>query len=55
MARCCAVVMAVIAWFVNGTPMPMVAGIALCSLVAWGLAQRTLRQSEPGLAPVGSR
>ena len=50
-----AAVMAVIAWFVNGTPLPMVAGIALCSLVAWGLAQRTLGRDAPALAPASPR
>lgn len=46
-----AAVMAVIAVFVNGTALPMVAGIALSALIAWALAWGTLK-SERGAQPL---
>jgi len=43
------VVMGIAAIFANGTPLPMVGGIAACALLAFGLAQLILRGS--GFAP----
>ena len=42
-----AVVMAVVAKFVNGGPLPMVSGIAACALIASAIALVTLRTRAP--------
>jgi MFS transporter, DHA1 family, multidrug resistance protein len=45
-----AAVMAVAGIFTNGTPKPMVVGIAVCALTAFVIARFTLRTGAPGLA-----
>jgi DHA1 family bicyclomycin/chloramphenicol resistance-like MFS transporter len=42
------VVTAIAAIFANGTPLPMVGGIAACALLAFGMAQLILRRSSNG-------
>jgi len=41
-----AVVMAVVGVFLNGTALPMVAGIGICALIAFVIAQLTLRREK---------
>lgn len=48
-----AVIMEIVGVFANDTPLPMVAGIAACALVAFGLAQLALR-TAPSRAMVSS-
>ena len=45
-----AVVIAVMGWFVDGTARPMVAGIAVVAVVAWGVARITLRKVRTPVA-----
>nr|WP_255714186.1 multidrug effflux MFS transporter [Pelagibacterium xiamenense] len=42
-----AVMMGIIGFFFNGTSTPMIAGIAACSIIAYGLAVVTVRRREP--------
>jgi DHA1 family bicyclomycin/chloramphenicol resistance-like MFS transporter len=46
-----AVVMAVVGLFLDGTALPMIAGIAACGVIAFGLAQVTLGRRRPVAAP----
>jgi DHA1 family bicyclomycin/chloramphenicol resistance-like MFS transporter len=39
--------------FFDGTPFPMIAGIALCAVIAFILAQITLSRSREGFAATG--
>jgi DHA1 family bicyclomycin/chloramphenicol resistance-like MFS transporter len=41
-----AVAMAVAGLFFDGTPLPMVIGIAACAVIAFGLTQATLGRSR---------
>ena len=41
-----AVVMAVVGLFTDGTPLPMVAGITLCAVISFTLAEVTLGRSR---------
>jgi MFS transporter, DHA1 family, multidrug resistance protein len=46
-----AIIMVVVGSFLNGTALPMVAGITFCAVMALALAQLTLRQVEPEATP----
>lgn len=48
-----AVVMAAVGWCVDGSALPMVAGIAACALMAFGLARGTLRAAAVTPTRVG--
>jgi DHA1 family bicyclomycin/chloramphenicol resistance-like MFS transporter len=45
------IVMAVVGYFADGRPLPMIAGIALCALLTLGLALITLRGQQTATAP----
>ena len=47
-----AVIMLFVGSFLNGTALPMIAGIAACAAASLALAQVTLRNSEPESSPV---
>ncbi len=44
------VVMMLVGWFANATPLPMVTGIAACAVLSLGLARATLRDAHPARA-----
>jgi MFS transporter, DHA1 family, multidrug resistance protein len=48
-----AICMIVAGFFFDGTPFPMIAGIALCAVIAFILAQITLSRSREGFAATG--
>jgi DHA1 family bicyclomycin/chloramphenicol resistance-like MFS transporter len=45
-----AIIMGVVGAFFDGTARPMVFGIAVCAIVAFGLTQFTLRAHQPSAA-----
>lgn len=48
------IIMGVSSWFADGTPLPMVIGIAACAVAASALAFATMRGGEEGEAQLGA-